>query len=124
MEPFVAAAHVCTLPAGTFWIADVDNPHDRMGALEAVTWPAEVIRQEPGCSSRFQAYTAVQAAYAVALVAEHAIKLIDGKQPEPVVHSWVRGQSFLDEHWSALRLQPWAAAAEQHDGLLIKRSFT
>jgi sulfur-carrier protein adenylyltransferase/sulfurtransferase len=124
MEPFVAAAHVCVLPPNVFWIDDVKKPIDKLTELEAVRWPAEVIRQEPGCSSRFQAYTAAQAAYAVALVAERAIDLIDEKVQEPRVHSWVRGQAFLDAHGSGLELQPWAIGAAPHDGLIIKRSYT
>lgn len=120
MEPFVTAAHVCVLPTGTFWVQGARDP---MGDLEAVTWPAEVIRQEPGCSSRFQSYTASAAAYAVALVAENALKAIDGITQAPKVISWVRGQRVLDEHWTGLELREWAQAARGHDGLLIERSF-
>jgi len=120
MEPFVAAAHVCSLPSGTPWMQGVTDP---MGGLEAVTWPAEVTRQEPGCSSRFQSYTAAAAAHAVALVAESALKLIDGTAPGARVSSWVRGQRFLDEHWTGLELREWARPAAPHDGLVIERPF-
>ncbi|WP_414446790.1 ThiF family adenylyltransferase [Burkholderia sp. 22PA0099] len=123
MEPFVAAAHACLLPANVYWIDDIDKPNDKLTELEAVKWPAEVIRQEPGCSSRFQAYTAAQAAYAVALVSEHAIDLVDGKVQEPQIYSWLRGQEFLDAHGHGLEFKPWAASAAPHDGLIIKRRF-
>jgi hypothetical protein len=80
MEPYVAAAHVCSLPIGAPWMQGATDP---MGGLEAVTWPEEVIHQEPGCSSRFQSYTASAAAYAVALVVENVLKLIDGTTQVP-----------------------------------------
>ncbi|MDN7894377.1 ThiF family adenylyltransferase [Burkholderia cepacia] len=123
MEPFVAAAHACVLPTGAPWIADPSQPIDRMAELEAVVWPTDVMRQEPGCSSRFQAYTADQAGYAVALMAEQAIKLIDGMADAAAVTSWVRGQAFLDEHWPGLQLRRWANAASAHHGLMITRDF-
>lgn len=120
MEPYVAAAHACSLPTGTPWI---QGATDLMGDLEAVIWPSDVIRQEPGCSSRFQSYTAAAAAHAVALVAETTLKLIDGTAPAPVVFSWVRGQRFLDEHRRGLKLREWAQPASPHDGLLMERAF-
>lgn len=120
MEPFVAAAHVCLLPTGTPWM---QGSTDSMGGLEAVTWPDDVIRQEPGCSSRFQSYTVAAAAHAVALVAENALKLIDGTVHAPRVVSWVRGQRFLDGHWPGLGLRKWAQSAEPHDGLVMERAF-
>lgn len=120
MEPYVAAAHVCSLPIGAPWMQGATDP---MGGLEAVTWPEEVIHQEPGCSSRFQSYTASAAAYAVALVVEKALKLIDGTTQVPRVISWVRGQRFLDEHWPGLELRAWAQPAVPHDGLVMERAF-
>lgn len=120
MEPYVAAAHVCSLPSGTPWMQGATDP---MRGLEAVTWPEDVIRQEPGCSSQFQSYTAAAAAHAVALVAEHALKAIDGTNHTPRVISWVRGQRFLDEHWAGLELQEWARPAASHDGLVMERTF-
>ena len=120
MEPFVTAAHVCSLPSGTPWM---QGTTDRMGELEAVSWPADVIRQEPGCSSKFQSYTASAAAHAVALVAENTLKLIDGDAPAPCVISWVRGKRFLDKHWPDLELREWARDATQYDGILMERPF-
>lgn len=120
MEPFVAAAHVCSLPSGTPWMQGAAN---LMGELEAVTWPPDVIRQEPGCSSKFQSYTAAAAAHAVALVAENALKLIDGDAHSPRVISWVRGQRFLDANWPSLELREWARQAAPYDGMLIERPF-
>jgi len=121
MEPFVAAAHVCALPTGTPWM---QGTTDMMEALGAVSWPPKVIRQEPGCSSKFQSYTASAAGYAVALVAENALKIIDGDAPEePSVFSWVRGQRYLDKHWQGLELRTWAKDAAQHDGLMKERPF-
>jgi hypothetical protein len=120
MEPYVAAAHVCSLPTGRLWMQGTTDP---MHGLEAVTWPDEVIRLEPGCSSRFQSYTAAAAAHAVALVAENALKLIDGPAQAPRVISWVRGQRFLDEHWPGLELREWAQPALHHNGLVMERAF-
>lgn len=94
-----------------------------MGILGAVDWPDDVIRQEPGCSSRFQSYTAAAAAYAVALVAENALKMVDGAIMEPRVVSWVRGQRYLNGQRSDLALRDWAATAASHDGLLIEGAF-
>lgn len=120
MEPYVAAAHVCCLPSDTLWLQGAE---DLMGKLGAVDWPDDVITQEPGCSSRFQSYTAAAAAYAVAMVAEYALKMADGVISEPRIISWVRGQRYLDDHRSGLALRDWAVAAAPHDGLVIERSF-
>lgn len=120
MEPYVAAAHVCSLPSDTPWLQGTE---DMMGVLGAVDWPDDVITQEPGCSSRFQSYTAVAAGYAVAMVAENALKMLDGAITEPRVVSWVRGQRYLDDQRPDLELRDWAAAAMPHDGLVIERSF-
>lgn len=120
MEPYVAAAHVCSLPSGMPWM---QGTTDLMGKLEAVTWPPEVIRQEPSCNSQFQSYTAAAAAHAVALVAENALKLIDGAAPTPRVISWVRGQRFLDKHWLGLKFREWAQTNLPHDGMLLERPF-
>jgi molybdopterin/thiamine biosynthesis adenylyltransferase len=122
MEPFVAAAHVCLLPSKMFWIKD---NADMLIDLEAVTWPDEIIRREPGCSSRFQSYTAAAAAHAVALIAENALEMIDSADDSVTarVVSWVRGQHFLDRHWPGLFHRDWARPAAQHDGLIITRPF-
>lgn len=122
MEPYVAAAHVCVLPSGQRWLQGAQDP---LSDLEAVVWPSEVIRQEPGCSSRFQSYTAAAAAHAVALVAECALEMIDNTSGslDPSVRSWVRGQRFLDKHWPALMHKEWAKSAREHDGLTLIRQF-
>lgn len=120
MEPYVAAAHVCTLPSDIPWFQGME---DMMGKLEAVDWPSDVVKQEPGCSSRFQSYTATAAGYAVALVAENALKLVDGTATAPRTISWVRGQRYLDAHRAGLALRDWAAPAAPHDGLVMERSF-
>jgi len=122
MEPFVAAAHVCLLTPDTLWFSQASN-EDRLKLLEAVDWPAEVIRQVPGCSSRFQAYTSVNAAYAVALASENALRLIDDEVESSTVLSWVRGQEFLDKHWSNLKHRDWAADAAKHVGLTKEQPF-
>lgn len=123
MEPYVAAAHACVLPADTPWLQGND---DRLTELEAVVWPKEVIRREPGCSSRFQSYTAAAAAHAVALVVEQALDLIDGRASTAAaqVVSWVRGQRYLDKHWPGLELKVWAQDAAPHDGLILTRAFS
>lgn len=120
MEPYVAAAHVCSLPADIPWLQGTE---DMMGKLEAVDWPGDVIKQEPGCSSRFQSYTAAAAGYAVALVAENALKLVDRSATEPRIISWVRGQRYIDTHRAGLALRVWAAPAAPHDGLVMERPF-
>lgn len=94
MEPYVVAAHACALPDQSAWIRD--GCHDPMGELQAVDWPADVIRQEPGCSSRFQSYTAAAAANAVPLIVETILGMIDSEINEPKVFSFVRGQRYLD----------------------------
>ena len=98
---------------------------DSLTALEAVTWPDGVIRQEPGCSSRFQSYTAAAAAHAVALIAEKTIEMIDGLDASAQAHiaSWVRGQVYLDKHWPGLALRDWAKSAASHAGLILVRQF-
>lgn len=120
MEPYVAAAHVCNLTADTSWL---ESDGDLMGHLGAVDWPDDVILQEPGCSSRFQSYTCAAAAYAVALVAENALKMVDGVIVAPSVISWVRGQRYLNNLRSDLSFRDWAISAAPHDGLIIERPF-
>lgn len=122
MEPYVAAAHVCLLPPGQRWLQGAQDP---LSDLEAVVWPSNVIQQEPGCSSRFQSYTATAAQHAVALVAECAMEMIDNTvvRFSPTVRSWVRGQRFLDKHWPGLMHKEWAKPASEHDGLIMSRQF-
>lgn len=120
MEPYVAAAHACVVPAGVRWLLD---SRDRMRDLEAVDWPEAVYDREPGCSSRFQSYTAAAAAHAVALTAEKALSLIDDPHQEGHISSWVRGQEFLNRHARELTLRDWAREATWHDGLMIRRPF-
>lgn len=121
MEPFVAAAHVCMLTPETLWFASKASTQDRLNLLEAVDWPADVIRQVPGCSSRFQAYSSANAAYAVALVSENALRVVDGEVNSSKVLSWVRGRQFLDRQWPKLTYRDWAASAEQHVGVMLER---
>lgn len=122
MEPFVAAAHVCLLMPDTLWFPNTTRT-DRLKLLEAVDWPSEVIQQVPGCSSRFQAYTSANAGYAVALVAENILQVIDGEVENSKILSWVRGRSFLDKQWQGLRYHDWAADAAEHVGITKERAF-
>lgn len=122
MEPYVAAAHACSLPPGQSWLQGAIDP---LYSLQAVVWPDEVIQQEPGCSSRFQSYTAAAAEHAVALVAECALEIIDAAV-EPIlprVRSWVRGQLYLDKHWPGLKHNEWASIASEFEGLILTRPF-
>ncbi|WP_409525660.1 ThiF family adenylyltransferase [Nitrincola sp. MINF-07-Sa-05] len=122
MEPYVAAAHACILPAGYLWFY---KRRDILNELEAVDWPEEVIRREPGCSSRFQSYTAAAAAHAVALIADNALDIIDSASEfnSPLIKSWVRGQRYLDKHWPGLKLKDWALIASPYDGVVLNRPF-
>jgi hypothetical protein len=123
MEPYVAAAHACSLPAGHAWLKNLIDP---MHELQAVEWPSEVIQREPGCSSQFQSYTAVAAEHAVALIAESALEMIDarGQPTHPSVRSWVRGQQYLDAHWAGLKHRQWAQPARGLDGVILSRPFS
>ncbi|WP_322073819.1 HesA/MoeB/ThiF family protein [Burkholderia cepacia] len=123
MEPFVAAAHVCMLMPDAFWFSDQASVEDRLKSLEAVDWPDDVIQQVPGCSSRFQAYTSANAAYAVALVSENALQVIDGEVESSKILSWVRGRQFLDKQWGGLKYREWAADAAEHGGIMKERPF-
>jgi len=120
MEPYVAAAHACMLPAGARWM---QTPSDPLKSLQAVDWPDDVMQREPACSSDFQSYTPAAAAHAVALVSEAALKLIDGLCERAVVRSWVRGQNFLDAHYPGLVLREWAGEAAPFDGISKERTF-
>lgn len=122
MEPYVAAAHACFLPSGQSWLQGAIDP---LYSLQAVDWPDEVIQQEPGCSSRFQSYTAAAAEHAVALIAECVLEMIDASVESilPKVRSWVRGQLYLDEHWPGLKHNEWASIASEFEGLILTRPF-
>lgn len=120
MEPYVAAAHACLLPKGQVWMI---GSADRLNSLQAVTWPDDVWQHEPSCSSVFQSYTPSAATHAVALVAEAALDLLDGKIEHPVVRHWVRGQAFLDGHRPGLRFREWAKAAAPFDGISFDEPY-
>ncbi|HJW56937.1 MAG TPA: ThiF family adenylyltransferase [Burkholderiaceae bacterium] len=120
MEPFVAAAHACSLPADQMWLRDGLDP---LLDLQAVRWPEDVMLREPGCNSSFQSYTSSQAGYAVSLVAETALALLDTQVDRASIRSWVRGQKFLDKHRAGLRLEPWAFSAVSFDGILLERDW-
>jgi hypothetical protein len=120
MEPFVAAAHACQLTAETPWSSD---GFDKLGPLQAVTWPPEVMLRQPACNSEFQAYTSAAAVHAVALVTEATIELLDGQVASSTVKSWVRGQRYLDAHHAGLAHREWATRAAPFDGLIIERPF-
>ncbi|MCT7306239.1 ThiF family adenylyltransferase [Ralstonia wenshanensis] len=120
MEPYVAAAHACLLTAGTRWMHQGKDP---LNDIQAVRWPADVIQREPGCSSQFQSYTHSAAAYAIGLVSEAALDLIDGDVTKPLVRSWVRGQQYLDDHFLGLRHESWAMKAADCEGVRITRGW-
>jgi len=81
------------------------------------------MRQEPACSSEFQAYTSAAAAHAVALTAEAAIELLDGQVQTSRIKSWVRGTHYLQKNYRNLELREWAAAAAPFDGVILGRAF-
>ena len=120
MEPFVAAAHACRLPKGVRWY---QGHHDPLRSLEAVEWPDEVLRQQPGCSSRFQSYTAVAAGFAVAMVTEQALDMLDNGIVAPQVVSWVRGQPYLDKHYPGLTHRDWVSGSTPQDSWIQTRPF-
>lgn len=120
MEPYVAAAHACLVPAGEGWMFATSDP---LESLQAIEWPAEVMQKEPACSSEFQAYTSAAAAHAVAVVTEAALALIDNHINQPIVRSWVRGQSSLDMHYPGLKHRNWAEKAVPFDGISMERVF-
>jgi hypothetical protein len=120
MEPYVAAAHACLLPKGQPWMID---QIDRLESLQAVTWPDDVMQHEPSCSSVFQSYTPASATHAVALVAEAALDLLDGKVKRPTVRHWIRGQAFLDAQRPGLNLREWAIAAAPFDGISFETVY-
>lgn len=120
MEPFVAAAHACQLTAPCLWL---DDNTDKLESLEAVTWPPDVMRREPACSSEFQAYTSAAAVHAVALAAEAAIELLDGHVQTSKIKSWVRGVDYLQRNHKNLALRDWAVAASPFDGVILERAF-
>jgi hypothetical protein len=120
MEPYVAAAHACMLPAGQSWMVTESDP---MESMQAIEWPVEVMQREPACSSEFQAYTSTAATHAVALVSEAALALIDKLVNQPIIRSWVRGQCFLDSHYPDLKYRNWAEKAAPFDGISLERAF-
>lgn len=120
MEPYVAAAHACQLALGCSWLI---SSVDTLEQLQAVSWPPDVMQQEPGCGSQFQSYTQAAAAHAVALIAESTLELIDGKVESSRIRSWVRGQRYLDAHYSGLSIRPWAHNATAFDGISLERNW-
>lgn len=120
LEPFVAAAHAVCLPVDVPWLQGGTDP---LLGIQAVVWPPIVVQREPGCNSEFQSYTPSQASYAVSLVAEAALMVIDAQVAQPKIRSWVRGQQYLDRQHPGLALQGWAKQAAMLDGVLIERPW-
>lgn len=120
MEPFVAAAHACILPAGCPWLV---TSIDRLESLQAVEWPKNIMQKEPSCSSEFQSYTSAAAQFAVALVVEAALDLLDDKISNPIVRHWIRGQAFLDTHSPGLVLREWAFEGSKFDGISMETMY-
>lgn len=120
MEPYVAAAHVCLLTAGTSWLSDAI---DKLDSFNAVDWPSEVVAKEPACSSSFQSYTSAAAVHAVALTTEAALDLIDNKVSNPIVRHWIRGQKYLDKCFAGLKLRYWANSTSDIDGVIREFSL-
>lgn len=120
MEPYVAAAHTCLLPAGESWMLD---SVDRLKSLQAVSWPEDVMQREPACSSTFQSYTSAAATHAVALVTEAVLDLADDNITSPIVRHWIRGQKFLDAHYNGLSFRDWAISAAPFDGVSFETKY-
>ena len=120
MEPYVAAAHACLLPADNEWMTTNIDP---LESLQSIEWPVDVMQKEPACSSQFQSYTPSAAMHAVALISEAALALIDMQISKPIVRSWVRGQSFLDTHYPGLEYRKWAETAAPFDGVSLERAL-
>lgn len=120
MEPYVAAAHACILVGGQNWFSSGTDPLEK---LQSVAWPDDVFQREPGCSSRFQSYTSAAAAYAVGLVVEAALDVVDNNVLTSVVRSWVRGQHFLDSQRKGLCHREWVRVPIEANGVLIERTF-
>lgn len=114
MEPFVAAAHACVLPAGKRW---TNASRDPLDTWKAINWPADILQREPACSSSFQSYTHSAAIHAVALVTEAALAMLDSEVRQPVIRSMVRGRRFLDAAMPSLEYLPWAAKADLFDAV-------
>jgi hypothetical protein len=120
LEPYVAAAHACLLQQQDRWLGGGPDP---LLTLQAVDWPLDVIQREPGCSSDFQSYTAAAATYAVGLVTEAALALVDGTVNQAHVRSWVRSQHYVNAHYPGLELREWARMPLASDGVLLQRPW-
>ena len=120
LEPFAAVAHSVVLLGNTSWAGNGEDP---LAQLEAIEWPPDILEQEPGCSSEFQAYSSVAAGYAVSMIAEDALSIIDGKLKCSRVRSWLRGQSFRGELKEGSCLRSWARDLQQDEAQIVTRRF-
>lgn len=126
-EPYVAGAHACILDKNTFWM-DLSplngvSGRDIIASFDAIEWPDQVYQQNPGCTSTFQSYTDAAATYAVGMVTEQILSMIDKPPIQTHVTSWVRGQNYLDAQWEGLKLKDWASAAADFDGMILERQL-
>lgn len=117
MEPYVVAAHACLLPHDSLWLT---TNTDRLESLQVVSWPDDVIQNEPACSSEFQSYNSSAAIHAVAMATEAALDLIDNKIQKPIVRHWIRGQSYLDNSYPGLTFKEWVKIDPSCDGIIIE----
>ncbi len=118
LEPFAAAAHACLLPTCHPWSKSVRDPLD---TCMAINWPADIMLREPGCSSKFQSYTHAAASYAVAMLSEAALDLLDGEVSTPMLRSLVRGRKFLEKVRPGLSYREWSANAADSNSMIWDR---
>lgn len=125
-KTYPAPSRVLPLPVSRFdpeWTVGRDQVPAVSLRREQHVVVLEVLRQQPGCSSRFQSYTAVAAGFAVAMVAEQALDILDNGIIAPQVVSWVRGQPYLDKHYPGLTHRDWVSGSTSQDSWIQTRPF-
>lgn len=126
MEPFVTAAHVVYFPEHKYWKVNGVDLWEEIAAFRG--WPDNYMESEPGCSSRFQSYSGIEAFKAVSITAEACINFLCNKDKSKLsqveVTSLVRSNDFCNrQEYVAKERANWADAPVGVDGMIIKRFF-
>ncbi|SCU75979.1 UBA/THIF-type NAD/FAD binding protein [Cupriavidus necator] len=93
IEPFCAAAHVVVSPWNVPWPA-ADPADALINAADFAPGTAKVTL--PACNDGFHPYGAADVMQAAAFAAERIIGLLDARNADAVVYSWVRAKAFFD----------------------------
>lgn len=119
MEPYVCAGHVAIFTPSIFWSQSLWEDqaafHD---------WPDEYLVNEPGCVSKFQPYSGIQANAVASLIASKIVALVKGTINNNTVFSLVQNDSYCAQQPHQATRQSWAKFDDNIESLVLKRDIS